>query len=52
MTKSQFIENVILFIPLFILNFFIYGIDGCKRFVEEMNKYAKKYFQKGIDNPD
>lgn len=43
MTKTQFVINVVLFIPLLVLNFFAYGIDGCVRFVNEMNKYAKKY---------
>ena len=47
MTRNQFIANVILFIPLFVLNFFAYGVDGCGRLVKEMNKYAKEYFGKG-----
>lgn len=50
MTKNQFIANVILFIPLFVLNFFAYGVDGCGRMIKEMNKYAQKYFKKGLDN--
>ena len=50
MTKNQFIVNVILFIPLFVLNFFAYGVDGCGRMIKEMDKYAKKYFKKGLDN--
>ena len=45
-TRNQFIANVILFIPLFVLNFFAYGADGCGRLVKEMNKYAQKYFKK------
>ncbi len=48
MTKNQFIVNVILFIPLFVLNFFAYGIDGCERLIKEMNKYARKYFKKEV----
>ena len=43
MTKMQFIGNIILFIPLFILNFFAYGIEGDVRMVQEMQRYAKKY---------
>ena len=43
MTKTQFAINVILFIPLLVLNFFAYGIDGCVRLINEMNRYAKKY---------
>ena len=43
MTKAQFIGNVILFAPLFVLNFFAYGVDGCVRMCEEMHRYAKKY---------
>lgn len=46
MTRNQFIGNVILFIPLFVLNFFAYGVDGCGRMVKEMNKYAQKYLKK------
>lgn len=44
MTKKQFIGNCILFLPLLILNFFTYGLDGSIRFLQEMNKYYKKYF--------
>ena len=43
MTKAQFIANIILFIPLFVLNFFAYGVDGCVRMCEEMHRYSKKY---------
>lgn len=46
MTKAQFAANIVLFIPLFILNFFAYGIDGCGRMIQEMNKYSKKYLKK------
>ena len=46
MTKTQFVGNVILFIPLLVINFFAYGIDGCVRLVNEMNRYAKKYASK------
>ena len=40
MTKNQFIGNIILFIPLFVLNFFAYGVDGCRRMAKEMSKNA------------
>ena len=43
MTKNQFIGNIILFVPLLVLNFFAYGIEGCVRMIEEMKKYGKKY---------
>lgn len=43
MTKAQFIGNAILFIPLLVLNFFAYGVDGCARMCKEMHRYAKKY---------
>ena len=45
MTKTQFVGNIILFVPLFILNFFAYGVDGCVRMIQEMRKYAKKYLK-------
>lgn len=38
MTKAQYITNIILFLPLVILNFLMYGVDGVKRFVKEMMK--------------
>lgn len=43
MSKLQFINNIIFFIPLLILNFFIYGFDGCILFIKEMRKYQNKY---------
>ena len=46
MTKAQFVVNVVLFLPLLVLDFFAYGIDGCARFVNEMNRYTKKYISK------
>lgn len=46
MTKKQFIENCVLFLPLLIINFFVYGLDGSIRFVQDLNKYRKKYFSK------
>lgn len=44
MTKNQFITNVIFFIPLLILNFFSYGIQGDIELVLTLKKYAKKYW--------
>lgn len=38
MTKAQYLANTILFLPLVVLNFLTYGIDGVKRFVKEMMK--------------
>lgn len=46
MTKKQFIGNCVLYLPLLIINFFVYGFDGAVRFVQEMNKDCKKYFSK------
>lgn len=46
MTKKQFIGNCVLFLPLFIINFFVYGLDGSVRFVRELNEYREKYFSK------
>lgn len=46
MTKKQFIGNCMLFLPLLIINFFVYGLDGSIRFVQELNEYRKKYFSK------
>ena len=36
MTRTQFILNIIFFLPLLVVNFFAYGVDGCIRFVKEM----------------
>lgn len=44
MTKNQFILNVIFFIPLVLINFLFYGINGVIRLVKELNRYSKKYF--------
>jgi len=46
MSKTQFICNVIFFIPLLVLNFFAYGVDGCARLFDEINRYSKKYLVK------
>lgn len=43
MTKAQYITNLILFLPLAIINFFMYGADGVIRFTKEIKKYSKKY---------
>ena len=42
MTKTQVILNIIFFIPLLVINFFIYGIDGDIRLIKELKKYFKK----------
>lgn len=43
MTKVQYITNIIFFLPLVILNFFVYGADGVIQFTKEIKKYSKKY---------
>ena len=43
MTKKQFYLNIILFIPLMVINFFAYGITGCIDLVKMLNEYSKKY---------
>ena len=43
MSKLQFIGNIIFFIPLLMLNFFIYGFNGCILFIKEMKKYLNEY---------
>ena len=43
MTKTQYIANIIFFLPLAIINFFAYGADGMVRFTKEIKKYSKKY---------
>jgi len=43
MTKKQFILNIIFFLPLLILNFFAYGIEGDIRLIKMLQKYSKKY---------
>lgn len=41
MTETQFFLNIILFVPLLVINFFVYGIDGCARFVKELKEYKE-----------
>ena len=41
MTKTQYVINIILFLPLAIINFFIYGADGVIQFTKEIKKYSK-----------
>lgn len=36
MTKAQYVANIILFLPLVILNFLMYGADGVIRFIKEI----------------
>lgn len=43
MTKTQYVINLILFLPLTIVNFFMYGADGAIQFIKEIKKYSKKY---------
>ncbi len=43
MTKKQFYLNIILFIPLVVINFFAYGVTGYIDFVKMLKKYSKKY---------
>jgi len=43
MTKKQFILNIVFFLPLLILNFFAYGIEGDIRLIKMLQKYSKKY---------
>ena len=38
MTKAQYIANIVLFLPLVILNFLMYGSDGVIQFVKEIAK--------------
>lgn len=38
MTKTQHVANIVLFLPLVILNFLMYGADGVIRFVKEIAK--------------
>ena len=41
MTKNQFILNIIFFIPFMIINFFLYGIEGCANFIKFLKKNKK-----------
>lgn len=43
MTKTQYIANLVLFLPLIVANFLGYGADGVIRFIKEIKKYSKKY---------
>lgn len=43
MTKTQFILNIIFFIPLLLLNFFLHGIDGCVELCEVIKEYGANY---------
>lgn len=36
MTKAQITLNIIFFIPLIVINFFVYGVDGCLGFVKDL----------------
>ena len=39
MTKNQFILNIIFFVPFIVINFFLYGIEGCVNFIKLLKKY-------------
>ena len=41
--KIAITMNIIFFLPLLIINFFCYGIDGDIRFVKEIRKNFKKW---------
>ena len=43
MTKTQYIANLVFFLPLIVANFFMYGIDGVIQFIKEIKKYSKKH---------
>lgn len=45
MTKTQFYLNVIFFIPFMVINFFLYGIEGCMNFIKCL-KENKKVFDR------
>lgn len=47
MTKFQLALNIILFIPLLIINLFLYGIEGCAYFIEDVRDNWKKFHKKG-----
>lgn len=40
--KTAITMNIIFFLPLLIINFFCYGIDGDIRFIKEVRKNFKK----------
>lgn len=43
MTKTQYICNIIFFLPLLVINFFAYGIQGDIDLIKEIKKYSKKF---------
>jgi hypothetical protein len=44
--KTALTMNIIFFLPLLIINFFCYGIDGDIRFIEAIRKDFKKVIDK------
>jgi hypothetical protein len=44
--KTALTMNIIFFLPLLIINFFCYGIDGDIRFIETVRKDFKKVIDK------
>lgn len=43
MTKIQYIINLVCFLPLAVINFFMYGVDGVIQFTKEIKKYSKTH---------
>lgn len=45
MTKTQYIINIVLFLPLIIINFFMYGADGVIQFIKKIKEYSKRFLK-------
>ena len=43
MTKMQYYLNILFFLPLIIINFVFYGLEGVINLFKEMKKFSKKY---------
>lgn len=43
MTKTQYTINIILFVPLLIINFFAYGVQGDIDFIKELKKERQRH---------
>jgi len=43
MTKMQYYLNILFFLPLIIINFVFYGLDGVINLFKEMKKFSKIY---------
>jgi hypothetical protein len=46
MTKIQLFLNITFFIPLIVINFFMYGFEGCANLIKDIIKYSKKLLTK------